>query len=156
MRYYPLYLKDIRKGMVVAMQEITRKQVLRIYIIVFTSIFICVAVPLTLWLIIFHDSHRIVKVEIGSFPDSIVYFAGESDTLDLTGGTVLIHIRGTRFISGSEEDNVTEHPMCFDRRVPGIVYDVDFSVPGVYEIHLIWFDEIVGRIPIQVIERELE
>ena len=137
------------------MREVKWKPVLlRIHIMIFASIFIVVAVPLTLYFIIYHDSHRIVRVEVGRFPDNIVYFAGESETIDLTGGTVLIHVRGTRFIPSNEEDNVTERPMCFDMRVPGIVYDIDFSVPGEYEIHLIWFDEIVGRIPIQVIERE--
>ena len=103
------------------------------------------------------DGRAIVGVEIGSFPDNIVYYAGESDTIDLTGGTVLVFTRGRGSGPNSVEIEgryAVEYPMSRREYVPfRVVYDIDFSVPGVYEIHILWMGDVVGRIPVQVIER---
>jgi len=86
----------------------------------------------------------IIRIEIGEFPNNIAYYVGESDSVDLTGGTVLIHTRG---------GTVSERRMDIETVTFSVVYDVDFSVPGVYEVYIIWIDYVV-RFPVQVIERE--
>jgi len=95
----------------------------------------------------------IVGVEIGSFPSNIVYYVGESDTLDLDGGTVLVYTRGKIYGPGYDEGTYfTEEPMNFETSEFSLASDVDFSVPGIYEVHVIWYGG-VERFPVQVIER---
>ena len=93
----------------------------------------------------------IVKYELGKFPDNIVYYVGESDTIDLTGVTL---------VTTTLEGSVSERPMSYYKNF-GITDNVDFSVPGVYEVVIKWWpggnednDVLNARIPIQVIERE--
>ena len=94
-------------------------------------------------------SPRIESVVLGRFPDNIVYYAGESGSVDLTGATIIRTIRdGRRF----------EEHIYNDRHLE-ITHNVDFSVPGVYEVVIRRWQGgehgvLVGRIPIQVIERE--
>jgi len=95
----------------------------------------------------------IVGVEIGSFPSNIVYYVGESNTLDLVDGTVLVHTKGKTYGPGDNEGSYfREHPMSKVTGNFSIVSDIDFSVPGVYEVHVIWYGG-VERFPVQVIER---
>jgi len=116
------------------------------------------------------NSRQIVRVEVGSLPDKLVYSVGESDTIDLTGGTILVFTRGItygviaesgRYVNGwrmydvdpESGSNVSEVPMYIESP-HRIIYDIDFSTPGDYEIIIMWLTTEVGRIPIQVTERE--
>ena len=90
----------------------------------------------------------VTNVEIGSFPDNIVYFVGEADSVDLSGTTVISTVREGWTVERSIEDY-----MAWEGT--GYVSDVNFLVPGVYEIQLYSpMFGVFGRIPIQVIERE--
>ena len=91
------------------------------------------------------SGNAISKWEIGSFPDNIVYYAGEVEDFDLTGMTLIsTTIDGRR----SERSISILHS-------EEIIHNINFSVPGVYEIHIIFeLYGIVARIPIQVTERE--
>ena len=92
---------------------------------------------------------EIVSIELGSFPDNIVYYVSEADFVDFTGANILVEVR---------EGSVNEHDIYSTRaeRLLVITDNVDFSTPGVYEVTIRWThnDDLVGRIPIQVIERE--
>jgi len=106
-----------------------------------------------------------VRVEVGSFPRNIVYYVGESDTLDLDGGTVRVYTRGENTVPGKVIDasfynadewvwrNFSEYSMSLETGLFNLVSDIDFLVQGVYEVHIIWLDDVVGRFPVQVIER---
>jgi len=99
-------------------------------------------------------SSAIVKVEIGSFPSNIVYYVGESDTLNLDGGTVLVYTSSRLFRPRYDESSeMNEYPMSLKTGPFNVVNDIDFSIPGIYEVHIIWLENVVGRFPIQVIER---
>ena len=93
---------------------------------------------------------EIVNVELGSFPYNIVYYVGETDSVDLAGATIIITTRGT----GASERCVSEDNWLV------ITDNVDFLTPGVYEVVIMrsWGgpEQLVGRIPIQVIERGVE
>ena len=97
-----------------------------------------------------HDSHRIMSIELGNFPDNVVYYVSEADYVDLTGATFLVEVRA---------GDVTEYDIYSRRgeRLLIITDNVDFSTPGLYEVTIRWTlnDDLVGRIPIQVIEREV-
>ena len=94
---------------------------------------------------------NIVKVELGSLPDNIVYYVGESTGVDLSGATIITTIGdGRSFNEPIDKDNFLE-----------IIDNVNFSVPGVYEVEIRRQvggdrnnDNLVGRIPIQVVERD--
>jgi hypothetical protein len=88
----------------------------------------------------------VTKIELGQFPDNIVYYVGESDSIDLTGGTVNV------FFDYLTCEPYVEHPMDWPTTWE-IVYDIDFSVPGVYDVYLMWEDGEIGRFPVQIIER---
>ena len=87
-------------------------------------------------------SLEIKKVELGKFPDNIVYYANEDSDLDFTGATIFEHTRGA---------GIVEIP--FRQSVIETEYDIDFSRPGVYEVNITWKGEVIGRFPIQIIER---
>ena len=92
---------------------------------------------------------EIVNIELGRFPTNIVYYVSEADYVDLTGATFLVEVR---------DGDVIEHDIYSNRgeRLLVITDNVDFSTPGVYEVTVRWTfnDDLVGRIPIQIIERE--
>ena len=92
---------------------------------------------------------EIVSIELGSFPDNIVYYVSKADSVDLTGANILVEIR---------QGEAFEYDIYSTRaeRLLVITDNVDFSTPGVYEVTIRWThnDDLVGRIPIQVIERE--
>ena len=98
-----------------------------------------------------YNSRAIVNIEIGRFPDNIVYFAGEADSVDLSGTTLISTARGGSTRERSIEDFASiGNPDSF--KITGYV---NFLVPGVYEIQLYLEGYgLIGRIPIQVIERE--
>ena len=94
----------------------------------------------------------IVKVELNSFPDNIVYYVGESDSIDLTGATII-----TTVLQGSS----SERPISQDEFLE-ITDNVNFSVSGVYEVIIRRNpggdkdnNYLVARVPVQVIEREV-
>jgi len=93
----------------------------------------------------------VVSVRLGEFPESIVYYVNEFDEVDLTGATIITLIRDGRVF-----ENDIDSDSWLD-----ITDNVDFSTPGLYEVVIrrsvggdIYNDNIVGRIPIQVVERE--
>jgi len=97
------------------------------------------------------DGREIERFEIGSLPDNLVYFVGESDALDLTGGTLLVITRDTPGICGPRREEWSETPMY--RQSPfHVVYDIDFSIPGEHEVFIIWLDHVQGSFTIEVIE----
>ena len=56
---------------------------------------LCVSAIL-LFLLIFCScdaGNKITKIELGSFPDNIVYYVNESNELDLSGGTMLVSLQ---------------------------------------------------------------
>jgi len=95
------------------------------------------------------DGHRIMNIELGRFPINIVYYLNEADYVDLTGATVIMELRDGRVFDYQIDDANAE------RRIV-ITDNIDFSTPGVYEVTIRWTfnDDLVGRIPIQIIERE--
>ena len=99
----------------------------------------------------FSDSNAIERVELGSFPDNIVYYVNEADYVDLTGATLIMEIRDGRIF----EDQIYDNAII---RYREITDNIDFSTPGVYEVTIRWTlnGDLIGRIPIQVIEREPE
>jgi len=48
---------------------------------------------------------------------------------------------------------MNEYPMSLKTGPFSVVNDIDLSIPGIYEVHIIWLDNVVGRFPVQVIER---
>lgn len=101
------------------------------------------------------DDRAIERVEIGSLPDNLVYFVGESDSIDLTGGTVLVITRTVPSICGCREGWNPVSEISMYRQSPHrVVYDIDFSVPGEHEIYITWLDRVRGSFTIEVIERE--
>jgi len=90
------------------------------------------------------ESLRIMKVELGNFPENIVYYTGDNNSLDLTGCTLITTIK-----SGEEHNE----PINTAHYVE-ITDNIDFSTPGIYEVKITWMDSLVGRIPIQVIASE--
>jgi len=93
---------------------------------------------------------NIVEVKLGEFPNNIVYFVDESDSIDLTGGTIITRTGDGRAI---------ESPIYNDSWLE-ITDNVDFSAPGVYEVVIRRQpggdkdnDYLVARIPIQVLQR---
>ena len=89
---------------------------------------------------------EVMHIEVFRFPDNIVYFVGESDSVDLTGGIVTTFSR----------DDVARTTSMSNMRSEWIVYYVDFSVPGVYVVQINWAgqEDVRTRFPVQVIERE--
>lgn len=89
-------------------------------------------------------SLEVISVELGKFPNNIVYYAGESSKLDLRGGTVIIKTR-----SGDTHEEPLAHTDW------GSTDAIDFDTPGVYEVNIISVgNKFIGRFPIQVIERK--
>jgi len=101
---------------------------------------IIISTGLLLMLLIFFvgcNGRVIVGIQIGSFPDNIVYYIGESDTIDLTGGTILVFTKGRTYgVNSTEGSYVQESPMSRESVMYQIIYDIDFSVPGVYCLRL--------------------
>lgn len=90
----------------------------------------------------------IEKVELCKFPNNIVYYVNESNSVDLTGATIMTKTMDGRYY---------EKPI-YDDEALVITDNIDFSTLGVYEVVIRRWqgrkdNELVGRIPIQVIER---
>ena len=100
-----------------------------------------------------------VNIELGNLPDNTVYYVGESDSVDLTGATVIVTLTPT--IDALRHGRVLERPLETWVHRLEITDNIVFGVPGVYEVHIVWRrysdssrNPLVGRIPIQIIERE--
>ena len=94
----------------------------------------------------------IVDIEIAQLPYKIVYYASSGKELDLSGGIVR-HIAH----NGRSDDR----PMRGIVQIYDVVYHIDFSVPGEYEVQLIFEppgssrDTVIQSFTIYVVEREL-
>ena len=109
----------------------------------------CMGAMLVLLLLLFAasacgDALRITNIELGEFPDMIVYNVGEAEALDLSTGTLIVTTK-----SGEQSEySIT------DMTYWTVTDNVDFARAGVYEAQINWMDSLVCRIPIQVLERE--
>lgn len=102
---------------------------------------IVMTITLAFFLVSCEDVPRVTKVELGRFPDRIVYFAGEDTEIEYGDATVLIYSK-----NDVDEEPITTH-YC------EITNNIDFTIPGLYEIKVTWMGELVCRIPIQVINK---
>ncbi|MCL2223190.1 MAG: hypothetical protein FWC20_12430 [Oscillospiraceae bacterium] len=93
---------------------------------------------------------EVVNITLGDFPRNIVYYINDSDYFTLYGTTFITEIRDGRVF----EDDIYSSSA---RRLT-ITNNIDFTTPGVYEVTIRWAlnDYLVGRIPIQIIERDME
>ncbi len=83
----------------------------------------------------------IVDIEIGKFPDKIVYIANVDTELDIAGATIITHLKqGTTY-----EMDIADDDFCT------FEYDVNFTKPGVYEIVVVRAG-IRNKFPIQVVD----
>ncbi len=83
----------------------------------------------------------IVGMEIETYPDKIVYFVGDDNELDLTGGVVeYILKQKSKGVEDMNDTNIS------------ISHNIDFNKPGVYVVKLERHPTAVCEFPIQVIE----
>ncbi|PKM73754.1 MAG: hypothetical protein CVU91_01505 [Firmicutes bacterium HGW-Firmicutes-16] len=71
---------------------------------------------------------RIVGMEINTYPNRIVYIAGQDKTLDLSGGTVRYKLKDKQ-VQGSTVD-------MSDKISISVTHNIDFNKPGVYQVVL--------------------
>ena len=69
---------------------------------------------------------EIVGMEIYTYPDKLIYVAGEDTELDLTGGEVYFLVR--------QGDRGNRYSMYY--HFITVTHDIDFSVPGTYVVTL--------------------
>jgi len=86
-------------------------------------------------------SLEIIKREVTQLPHRTIYIAGVDDSIDMEGLVVTLHSRGGRVVSVPYEDTewvIVEH-------------EIDFLIPGEYEVFLYWGEFFFGSMSIQVV-----
>ena len=91
---------------------------------------------------------EITGVDIGRFPERIVYFANEDTELDFAGMTLIFNYR-----RGRPTEEFVESHLLMPYEFLTVTHSVDFSKCGVYEVTFSFGKFTAGRIPVQVIDR---
>lgn len=88
------------------------------------------------------SSLEVIRMEITSLPDRTEYPVGYTGELDLQGGMVekFCHVEGL-----SEKVPMTD---CGD-----VLADIDFTVPGTYEVELRLSNGVSVTFPVRVVEK---
>lgn len=86
---------------------------------------------------------RIMKIELGKLPNKIIYLAGIDKKLDLSGATILTHVKSGEVY----EDDI------YDESAVEITHNINFNEPGVYEVRIERDDSLWFPILVQVIDK---
>lgn len=127
------------------MKKAKKYSVIRWVLIIAIGIFILFLVPHAFTVYRRGFSHRrgaeIIMREVAQLPYRMVYIAGVDDSLDMDGFVVNLHLRNGNIDSIS----------FYDSRWAIAKHEIDFSIPGEYEVFLYWGEFPLGYMTIQVI-----
>jgi len=85
--------------------------------------------------------NEITSVEVIQYPYKMVYVAGTANSLDMDGGVIRLHNRS----------GVTSDSLFGNWPFVTVRYEIDFAIPGEYEVLFYWGEIHIYTMTIQVV-----